>query len=114
MRRCCSRCERLLPIDAFGKNRRMRDGVQRECRECWNERSRAGQRRRVLAVAKPHIKRDAFGALMARLQELHAERCSVEEMALACGMTADEVRAVLRGNECERFRHNLTREELAA
>jgi hypothetical protein len=33
----CSRCERVLPLEAFWKNRRRRDGLESCCRECRAE-----------------------------------------------------------------------------
>jgi len=38
--RLCTRCERTLPLSAFGTNRRMRDGLSSWCRQCAADRTR--------------------------------------------------------------------------
>jgi hypothetical protein len=36
----CADCDRMLPVDQFGKNKRTRDGLTTYCRECHNVRGR--------------------------------------------------------------------------
>jgi len=33
-RKCCNKCERLLPVKEFSKDRRAKDGLQSWCRQC--------------------------------------------------------------------------------
>jgi hypothetical protein len=43
----CSKCERVLPVDSFRENPKLRSGLDSWCRECHaeaNRRSRAKQR----------------------------------------------------------------------
>lgn len=57
----CSRCQQVLPLSAFGKNRSRKDGLHVYCRPCQNERSRlwveANQKRRQEIVAKSNESR---------------------------------------------------------
>lgn len=41
MERRCNKCGRLLPLTAFGKDRRQADGLSIYCKECRKEYSRA-------------------------------------------------------------------------
>lgn len=46
----CSRCQQVLPRDAFASNRSMRDGLQAYCRGCSAEHYRQRRRAKGLAV----------------------------------------------------------------
>lgn len=36
----CSRCKEIKDISCFSKNKRNKDGVQTECKQCYSERRR--------------------------------------------------------------------------
>ena len=46
----CLRCEKLLPLEAFGPSKRNRDGHRNTCRMCNAERNRELYRAKVLAT----------------------------------------------------------------
>lgn len=56
----CPGCGRDLPTSAYHRNRRQRDGLQAQCRECKNARQRAWYRKNQAAeTLKKGAQRDA-------------------------------------------------------
>jgi len=43
----CPDCDKEKPTEAFGRNKRLKDGLARYCKECFQRRSRASYRKRM-------------------------------------------------------------------
>ena len=52
----CLRCEKLLPLEAFGPSKRNRDGHRNTCRMCNAERNRQRYKAKVLGLKPPELK----------------------------------------------------------
>ena len=52
----CLRCEKLLPLDAFGPSKRNKDGHRNTCRMCNAERNRQRYKAKVLGSKPPELK----------------------------------------------------------
>lgn len=86
MERRCKKCGRLLPLTAFGKDRRQADGLSIYCKECRKEYSRAyyaslspeqrkERQRKILAYVEAHPDvKEKMQASAKRWREDNAER----------------------------------------
>ena len=52
----CLRCEKLLPLEAFGPSKRNRDGHRNTCRMCNAERNRQRYKAKMLGSKPPELK----------------------------------------------------------
>lgn len=52
----CIRCERLLPLEAFGQSKKNKDGHSNTCKMCVTERNRQRYRAMTTGTAMPELK----------------------------------------------------------
>ena len=51
----CRTCVETLPLTAFGKEKRYKDGYSTECKSCKNERNRASKRKQLTAMTEEEL-----------------------------------------------------------
>ena len=80
----CSKCKRLLPVDAFSRNAALHRGVDSQCKTCAAKRNR------------DHYRRDPMRPLMREIIARSSRK------GIFCDLTADDIRAVYdeQGGRC--------------
>lgn len=88
----CPVCESVKPLDAFGINRKRKDGRQSNCRACWKHETR---RRRY------GLGRDAFEAIL-QVQDHKCALCAKPLRAGVGGLAVDHCKTTgkVRGILC--------------
>ena len=76
----CTRCKEVLPVTAFSKRRKARDGLQAACKRCAAERHQENRDRRIRQI------RDRSRALAARNHRLPREFLT-DHPCVDCGET---------------------------
>lgn len=79
----CGRCKQDLPLDAFNKNARQKDGLHRDCRACkkkyqadWYQRHKAEHRKRTRLLNRQH--RATSRALVIAAKARPCADCAIE------------------------------------
>jgi predicted HTH domain antitoxin len=90
----CSKCGRMLPKTSFNKNRKTKDGLQSECRECHAE-----------TMRRYHLK---------KAEEIKANESSIKEKETASKVQESKMIKVYSNVELAKFSPRQLMEELKA